>query len=150
MANLPSKKAARSKPPQPSVRISTNSVNPSSNKSKKSHKVDSNNNQIIEQELHQRLDKNKAKIGKLNFSLRWWDPNDLDLHVICPCGSEIYYLYKKCPTCKGELDIDMNTYNSMSLEPVEHVYFNNPKPGLYKFFVKYFNGPKEHLGVHGK
>ena len=47
----------------------------------------SNNNQIIEQELQDRLDRHKAKIGKLNFSLRWWDPNDLDLHVVCPCNT---------------------------------------------------------------
>lgn len=44
-----------------------------------------NNQIVIEQELHDRLGRHNANIGKLNFSLRWWDPNDLDLHVICPC-----------------------------------------------------------------
>lgn len=43
----------------------------------------------------------------------------------------------------------MNIGANMSLEPVEHVYFNKPKNGLYKFYVQYFNGPKEHLGVRG-
>ena len=38
----------------------------------------------------------------------------------------------------------------MSLEPVEHVFFKKPPKGLYKFFVKYFYGPKEHGGVKGK
>ena len=56
---------------------------------------------MIEQELHDRLTKNKANIGKLNFSLRWWDPNDLDLHLNCPCGTHIYFGNKKCPTCQG-------------------------------------------------
>ena len=100
-------------------------------------------NYAIEQELHDRLVTNKANFGKLNFSLRWWDPNDLDIHVVCPCGTEIYFCNKKCQECQGELDIDMNAFIS-SLEPVEHVFFNAPKPGLYKFFVKYYSGPKEY------
>lgn len=95
------------------------------------------------------MGRENARIGKLNFSLRWWDPNDLDLHVICPCGTEIYYANKKCTKCNGELDVDMNVGSNMSLEPVEHVYFNLPKPGLYKFFVRYFFGPKEFSGVKG-
>lgn len=77
-----------------------------------------NNQIIIEQELQDRLGKHKANIGKLNFSLRWWDPNDLDLHVICPCNTEICYYNKKCTRCGGELDIDMNMGLNMSLEPV--------------------------------
>lgn len=56
---------------------------------------------------------------------------------------------KKCTKCGGELDIDMNVGMNMSLEPVEHVYFNHPKPGLYKFYVQYFYGPKEFSGVRG-
>jgi len=43
----------------------------------------------------------------------------------------------------------MNVFCNMSLEPVEHVYFKKPKIGLYKFYVKYYSGPKEHLGVKG-
>jgi uncharacterized protein YfaP (DUF2135 family) len=74
-----------------------------------------NNQIIIEQELQDRLGRHNANIGKLNFSLRWWDPNDLDLHVTCPCGTEIYYLNKKCHKCGGELDIDMNVGSNMSL-----------------------------------
>jgi uncharacterized protein YfaP (DUF2135 family) len=46
--------------------------------------------------------------GKLCFSLKWWDANDLDLHVVCPCGTNIYHGNKICITCKGELDKDMN------------------------------------------
>ena len=43
----------------------------------------------------------------------------------------------------------MNVGMNMSLEPVEHVYFNNPKSGLYKFYVQFYNGPKEFSGVKG-
>lgn len=99
--------------------------------------------------MHDRLNRHNANIGKLNFSLRWWDPNDLDLHVICPCNTEISFMNKKCTKCGGELDIDMNVGMNMSLEPVEHIYFNHPKPGLYKFYVQYYYGPKEFSGVKG-
>ena len=78
-------------------------------------RTSSKNSQVIEQELHDRLTKHKANIGKLNFSLRWWDPNDLDLHLNCPCGTHIYFGNKKCNTCGGELDIDMNVGGNMSL-----------------------------------
>ena len=104
---------------------------------------------VIEQELHDRLNRHGANIGKLNFSLRWWDPNDLDLHVECPCGTHIFFGNKKCGTCGGELDIDMNAGGNMSLEPVEHIFFKNATPGLYKFYVRYFSGPKEYGGVRG-
>lgn len=43
----------------------------------------------------------------------------------------------------------MNNFTNTSLEPVEHVFFKKPKPGLYKFYVKYFFGPKEYSGVKG-
>lgn len=61
----------------------------------------SKNSIIIEQELQDRLGRHGANIGKLNFSLRWWDPNDLDLHVICPCNTEISFMNKKCHKCGG-------------------------------------------------
>ena len=112
-------------------------------------RTSSKNSQIIEQELHDRLNRHGATIGQLNFSLRWWDPNDLDLHVTCPCGFHIFYGNKKCPTCGGELDIDMNAWAHQSLEPVEHVFFNTAKKGLYKFYVRYFSGPKTYGGVTG-
>lgn len=105
--------------------------------------------QVIEQELHDRLHKHGANIGELNFSLRWWDPNDLDIHVICPCGTEIYFGNRKCQKCHGELDIDMNVFGNESLEPVEHIFFNKAKKGTYKFWVRYYSGPKTFGGVTG-
>lgn len=66
----------------------TASRNVSRSGSKNLARSGSKNNQIIiEQELQDRLGRHNANIGKLNFSLRWWDPNDLDLHVICPCNT---------------------------------------------------------------
>ena len=44
----------------------------------------------------------------------------------------------------------MNAGMKWSLEPVEHVFFKNPPKGLYKFYVRYFYGPKTLEGVTGK
>ena len=80
----------------------TGSKNLSRSGSRNIARTGSKNGQImIEQELHDRLGRHNATIGKLNFSLRWWDPNDLDLHVTCPCGTTICFMNKKCTKCGG-------------------------------------------------
>lgn len=43
----------------------------------------------------------------LCFTVIWENYNDLDLHVICPCGMEIYYANKKCCSCGAYLEIDI-------------------------------------------
>ena len=43
----------------------------------------------IDAVLRERLKQENATIGDFNIALKWSDPNDLDLHVICPCGTEI-------------------------------------------------------------
>ncbi len=37
--------------------------------------------------VNERIIEENGTIGGLNFTLQWWDPNDLDLIVICPCGN---------------------------------------------------------------
>lgn len=73
-------------------------------------------------------------MGKFNFSLCWWDPNDLDLHVTCPCGTNIYFGFKTCPTCKGYLDRDARN----EAQPIEHIFFNTPRAGTYKYKVRFY------------
>lgn len=58
-------------------------------------------------------------------------------------------MQKKCPTCEGELDIDMNALDHESLEPVEHIFFTKANKGTYKFMVNYLNGPQTFRGVTG-
>ena len=63
-------------------------------------------------------------IGKLNFSLEWHDANDLDLHLVCPCGNHVFFGQKDCKFCSTYLDIDMNASSGKKDEvnPVEHIY----------------------------
>lgn len=68
-------------------------------------------------------------MGKLNFTLAWYDPNDIDIHVTCPCGSTLAR-GSRCSSCGGISDCDMN-YGGRDnpTTPVEHVTFDNPKSG---------------------
>lgn len=75
--------------------------------------------------------------AKLRFSLAWFNFDDLDLHVRCPNGEEIYYGRKMC--CGGELDVDMNAGRGHTREPVENVSFIGLMDGVYKVFVNQFS-----------
>ena len=69
-------------------------------------------------------------------SLIWNNRNDLDLHVICPSGEEIFYGHKQS-VCGGWLDVDMNVQGETT-KPVENVRWSRgtaPK-GRYKIFVQ--------------
>ena len=90
-------------------------------------------------EFKKRLDREGAKSGDVQFSLMWNNYNDLDLHAICPCGTEICYSKKKCSVCQGELDVDMNV-NPTSEEPVENIYWppGGSPMGHYQVFVNHF------------
>eukprot|EP00697_Spironema_sp_BW2_P014698 gnl/Spiro4/5226_TR2636_c0_g1_i1.p1 gnl/Spiro4/5226_TR2636_c0_g1~~gnl/Spiro4/5226_TR2636_c0_g1_i1.p1 ORF type:complete len:553 (+),score=163.42 gnl/Spiro4/5226_TR2636_c0_g1_i1:128-1660(+) len=79
-----------------------------------------------------RLSAKGAAAGEIVISLMWHTRDDLDLHVICPCGSHIHFSDKICDRCKGELDVDCRQED----EPVENIYFNSAKPGKYEVFVR--------------
>ena len=69
---------------------------------------------------------------KFNFALEWWNGNDLDLHVYCPCRTHIYFANKYCEFCKAHLDIDMNArYIMDDKEPIENIYLDVVVPGIY-------------------
>jgi hypothetical protein len=42
--------------------------------------------------------------GALRFTLTWSTPGDMDLHVMPPCGTEIYF--GRTSACGGTLDVD--------------------------------------------
>ncbi|ETO05372.1 hypothetical protein RFI_32024 [Reticulomyxa filosa] len=111
------------------------------------------NNECQEKDvaLRERLASEGATFGTLNFSLEWYSPNDLDLHVTCPCNSHIYFGSKRCNTCNGYLQFDMNaggTYNE--IKPFEYVYFDeNAKVGPYKLTVNLFSYGKSYNGRTG-
>jgi len=60
--------------------------------------------------LQKRLDGARAGRGAVAISLMWDNrsptkKNDLDLHVVCPSGAEIYF-GNRSSACGGELDVD--------------------------------------------
>ena len=106
--------------------------------------------------VRERMNQYSVGEGDVTITLAWFDSNDLDLHVTCPCGTNIYFGNKHCPTCSGFLDLDMNVCccggtclnrRCSSSIPSESCYFIPAKNGTYKVSVNYFSGPK---GTAGK
>jgi uncharacterized protein YegL len=96
-------------------------------------------------EMRQQLNQAGAHAGKFKIGLQWFNRNDLDLHVVCPHGNEIYFGKKKVSCCGGWLDIDMNV-NGETSSPVEHIVFGHSErgdsqeiaPGDYHISVVYY------------
>ena len=79
-------------------------------------------------EAQERVERQGGKIeANLRFTLMWSCSDDLDLHVICPSGEEIYYDHNKS-ACGGELDVDMNAGGTKSDHPVENVIWTGDVP----------------------
>ena len=83
--------------------------------------------------------------GDLRFNLQWYSKTDLDLHVIDPCGHEIFYERRQftCGDGEGTLDVDANAkYNNrpytFTTEPQENIFFVAPSKGEYKVKVMCF------------
>lgn len=73
-----------------------------------------------------------AHEGKVTITLHWPGHDDLDLHCITPDGSHISYNNKSGGG--GYLDVDMNI-NGERDESIEHIYFDQPKPGEYSVYI---------------
>ena len=79
-----------------------------------------------------------AGSGQITVSLLWDTTDDLDLHVITPNGARIYFGNMRADG--GELDVDMNWEDSnIVLNPVENIFFSNPRPGTYTVKVVNYN-----------
>jgi len=71
-----------------------------------------------------------ASSGQITVSLLWDTYDDLDLHVITPSGARIYFENMRADG--GVLDVDMNVEdNKVVLNPVENIFFTNPRQGAY-------------------
>jgi hypothetical protein len=75
-----------------------------------------------------------ARSGKLEIVLAWDDRNDLDLHVFCPDGQELYFQARSA--CGGTLDVDANRNpEDATATPVENAVWETPPPGRYRIVV---------------
>ncbi|MBV9041536.1 MAG: hypothetical protein JOZ68_11045 [Acidimicrobiia bacterium] len=78
--------------------------------------------------------------GDVQITLVWADGNDLDLHVIDPSGTEIYFSNPKSPT-GGTLDHDDTAGCATTGTHVENVFWptGGAPPGRYRVFVKNYS-----------
>ncbi|MEL7346631.1 MAG: DUF2135 domain-containing protein, partial [Pseudomonadota bacterium] len=76
--------------------------------------------------------------GEVTFTLIWNNRADLDMHVTCPRGDQIYWRARN--SCGGELDVDANAVSRQTTtRPVENVFFrSDPPSGRYQVKVVYY------------
>ena len=77
-----------------------------------------------------------VKVGDPQFTLIWDTRADIDLHVIEPGGSEIYWENRNGGQ-GGELDVD--DVDGFGPENINYVQGKGP-PGKYRWFVHYYGG----------
>ena len=116
-------------------------------------------NDLSRDELMNRLEREKAKLGDAHVSIAWDNVNDLDLHLIEPSGEEICFSHRKSAS-GGELDVDMNSGSQRNDKPCENIFWsNNTAPrGHYKVIVVHYSNhgaqdPTNYLvsaELHGK
>ncbi len=93
----------------------------------------------------------KGLNGKLRFNLQWFCHADLDLHVIDPCGNEIFYQVRKanCNGKNGVLDLDANgvydrqvpfeqILKKLTDRPQENIYWKDLETGVYTIKIVRF------------
>ncbi|MCQ2975789.1 MAG: hypothetical protein MJ211_13390 [Bacteroidales bacterium] len=82
----------------------------------------------------------KGESGDLRINLQWYSKTDLDLHVIDPCGNEIFFSKRKAPCGggTGTLDLDANAIIGTTTRPQENIYWLKPSKGVYTVKVVCF------------
>ena len=88
---------------------------------------------IDESTMDDVLSELNAGTGEITVSLLWDSTDDVDLHIMTPDGSEIYYGNRNAGG--GELDIDANTSSNMMDNPVENIFFPTPATGTYSVWI---------------
>jgi hypothetical protein len=96
------------------------------------------NNALADSDIKRRVKEADGNVsGKLRNSLSWFNTDDLDLHLIQPEDSEIYYS-NRC-SGYGKLDVDMNASSPLRRDAVENIVYADTVPnGKYKLFVHNF------------
>ena len=78
--------------------------------------------------------------GEVKITLQWSAANvDLDLHVIDPCATEIFFNLRSA-TCQGNIGtLDLDDVNG-GPGSVENIFWSTAPSGTYSYFVRYFAG----------
>lgn len=80
--------------------------------------------------------------GDLCCRLAWFNYDDLDLHMVEPNGTEIYFGNKHSYFTCGQLDVDMNAGYGVTRTPVENIFYGNRsgmKEGVYTLYVRQYS-----------
>lgn len=80
--------------------------------------------------------------GDLCCRLAWYNYDDLDLHMIEPHGTEIYYGNKTSYRTGGQLDVDMNAGHGTTRTPVENIFYRSKRnliEGKYTLYVNQYS-----------
>lgn len=88
---------------------------------------------LTETVLEERITEYRTGTGEITVSLIWDSWDDLDLHVMTPDGSHIYYGMPYGGG--GVLDHDANSGTERTLEPIENIYFAAPQSGQYIIWI---------------
>lgn len=75
--------------------------------------------------------------GKLRFSVAWFNPDDLDIHVTVPGGDTINFRHRRAGG--GHLDVDANGMDGPRPDPVENVAFAEVRDGEYGVRIHQYN-----------
>jgi hypothetical protein len=76
--------------------------------------------------------------GEITVTLAWETNDDLDLHLVEPDGTVVYYENRTSEN-GAHLDIDMNAGGRASDNPIENIcYTRTPPAGTYKVYVHFF------------
>lgn len=79
--------------------------------------------------------------GDLCCRLAWYNYDDLDLHMVEPSGTHIFFGCRRSVRTGGMLDVDMNV-NPNTREPVENVFYSDRSrllEGVYHLYVHQYN-----------
>lgn len=93
-------------------------------------------------DMQQRLDRERAQRGEVNVSLAWDTRDDLDLWVVCPNGERVSW--QRRDGCGGKLDVDANAGgNGSETQPVENIFWTriaDGPAGRYRVEIENFDG----------
>ena len=90
-----------------------------------------------------------AGVGDITVSMIWDSHDDLDLHIINPDESHIYYSNKTAGG--GTLDVDANASSSNYMEPpIENIYYPTPASGHYKVYIRDYRDRTDSRSTHYK